>query len=155
MKLIFAGTLAFISQFAFVPTYNLLFALAFVIGLDFITGCYKARRKGEATTSQGFRRTIDKFVTYGVAVATSSVLCFVSSNKGGESVKLISGFLNDGLVCLIIYIEVVSIFENLIEITPEGPLSQYFFRPVLKFLTLQISKTGNAIAAAAGEQAAK
>lgn len=159
MKLLFAGgaalvnQLLFINNLSFVPTFNLLFALAFVIGLDFLTGCYKARRKGEMTTSGGFRRTVDKFVSYGVAVGTSCVLCFVSQQKGGEAVKLISGFLNDGLVCLIIYIEIVSICENVIEINPESPLSQFFFTPLHKILTLQLKnsplkKQGDAITAA-------
>lgn len=141
--------LGFINQFAFIPTFSLLLALAFVVMLDLLTGVYKSKRKGEATTSKGFRKTIDKFISYGVAVASSCVLVFVSQQKGGEAVKLISGFLNDGLVCFIIYIEVVSVFENLIEISPESPLCQFFFSPVHKFLTLQIKKTAQKIEAAA------
>jgi phage-related holin len=149
MKFAAAATLAFISQITFVPTFSLLLAMAFALGLDFLTGVYKARRKNEATTSKGFRKTIDKFISYGVAVASSSLLVFISEQKGGEAVKLIGGFLNDGLVCFIIYIEVVSIFENLIEISPDSPLCLYFFGPVHKFLTLQIKKTAQQIEAAA------
>lgn len=149
MKFAFAGTLAFISQLTFVPTFNLLFVFAIVLGLDFLTGVYKAKRLGQATTSKGFRQTVDKFVSYGIAIASSCVLCFVSQQKGGEAVKLISGFLNDGLVCFIIYIEVVSIFENVIAINPDGAMTNYFYKPIHKFLTLQLKKTGDQIAAVA------
>ncbi len=141
MKFLFAGIFAFISQITFLPAFNLLIAMGIVIGIDFLTGWYKAKRKGQAVTSEGFRRTIDKFVSYGVAVAVSCVLVYVSQQKGGEAVKLIAGFLNDGLVCFIIYIEVVSIFENLIAVNPEAPLSVNFYIPVHKFLTLQIKNS--------------
>ncbi len=154
MKFLFASIFAFI-KFAFIPSFDLLIVMACAIGLDLLTGVYKSKRQGIATTSEGFRRTIDKFISYGVAVATSCILVYVSQQKGGEAVKLISGFLNDGLVCFIIYIEVVSIFENLIAINPKAPLAVNFYIPVHKFLTLQIKRTGESIEAAAGESNSK
>jgi predicted neutral ceramidase superfamily lipid hydrolase len=140
MKFAIAGIFAFIGQLTFVPASSLVLALAFVIFFDFVTGCRKARKKGIATTSKGFRKTIDKFISYGSAVAISCVLCFVAQYTGGEAAKIISGFLNNGVVCLCIYIEVVSICENSIEINRNSSLSVYFFTPLHKFLTLQLKR---------------
>lgn len=138
MKILFAGTFAFVNLFLSLPAVDLLVAMGIAIAFDFFTGCYKSRRRGEVLGSEGFRRTVDKFVQYGFGVAASSVLAFISKKSGGNGVQALTGFLNDGLVCFIIYIEMVSIFENLAALNPEGPMSKNFFEPIRKILTLQI-----------------
>jgi phage-related holin len=137
MKFTFLGISAFAS-YKFVPSFGLLIAMAICIGLDFLTGIYKAKMLKQARTSEGFRRTIAKAVNYLIAVAASCVLVFVSEQKGGSEVKVISNLLNDGLVVFIIYIEVTSIFENLYAVDKRSMFSKYFFAPVLKLLTFQI-----------------
>lgn len=139
MKLLFAGTFAFLNlNFKFLPSFTMLALLAVVIGIDFVTGVWKAKCKGEARTSDGFRKTVNKFLQYGCAIVCGAVLSFLGETKGGAGAVAISGLLNDGLMIFIIYIEITSIFENLYAVDNTTAMSQFFYAPVLKILTFQI-----------------
>jgi phage-related holin len=139
MKILFAGGLAFANlNFKFLPNFTLLTLLAVVIGIDFLTGVWKAKCKNEARTSDGFRKTVNKFLQYGCAIVCGAVLSYIGQNKGGAGAVAIAGLLNDGLIIFIIYIEVTSIFENLYAVDSTTAMSQYFYAPVLKILTFQI-----------------
>jgi len=139
MKLLFAGSLAFINfNFKFLPDFTLLALLAVVIAVDFLTGIWKAKCKGKARTSDGFRKTVNKFLQYGCAIICGAVLSYIGEQKGGAGTVAIAGLLNDGLLIFIIYIEVTSIFENLYAIDKDTMISKYFYAPVLRLLTFQI-----------------
>ena len=139
MKLLFAGALAFINlNFKFLPDFTLLALLAVVIVVDFLTGIWKAKGRGEVRTSDGFRKTVNKFLQYGCAIVCGAVLAYIGEQKGGAGTVAIAGLLNDGLLIFIIYIEITSIFENLYAIDKTTMISKYFYLPVLKILTFQI-----------------
>ena len=137
MKFLFAGILLFI-KLTFVPNVSLIVVLFFLMALDFVTGIWKARVKGNARTSNGYKTTVTKFIQYAFGLLASYGLAYVANQNGGEAVKFLAPYLVDGLAVFIIYIEVTSIFENLYEIDSTTAMSKYFFQPVLKILTFQI-----------------
>lgn len=155
MKQKFLDQLSNVDPSTFIPSFLLLIALFFVISLDFLTGCYKAGKKGKARTSSGFRKTVDKFVSYGGGISISIVFCFLLQFKVGESGKAILSFFNDGCVILIIYIELVSILENLIAVSPDAPLAEYLFKPLHKLFTLQLKNYKAKLEAMQQAEAAK
>lgn len=122
----------------FFPNTNLLFWMFIAIVIDFITGVSKAVILGEARTSNGFRKTITKFLQYGVAIAVSVIMANTAKQNNMDSASHLLFIFNDGLLVFIIYIEVTSIFENLYACDQNTPFSKYFISPVLKILTAQI-----------------
>lgn len=50
----------------------------------------------------------------------------------------ISRMFGSGMLMIMIYIEVVSVFENLEEINPKSDFVKYFIRPVRRVLTFRI-----------------
>lgn len=139
MKLLFAGGLAFANlTLKFLPNFTLLALLAIVIAVDFLTGIWKAKCNNQARTSDGFRKTVTKFLQYGCAVVCGAVLSYIGEQKGGAGTVAIAGLLNDGLLIFIIYIEITSIFENLYAVDSTTAMAKYFYAPVLKILTFQI-----------------
>lgn len=135
MKLLFAGGLGFV-KIQFFPNADLLFWMTAAIVLDLITGVIKAISKGEARTSRGFRETIKKLTQYLGGILAAVILIHVGGVN--EASKLLFSYLNNALVFYIIYIEAVSIFENLNEIDKTSMIARYFYQPALKILTFQI-----------------
>lgn len=123
-------------KLTFLPNMSLLVWAFVAIGIDLITGLVKAKINKVARTSQGMRKTIIKFMQYGGAIAISFVLVNVSKNET-SGIKYVS----DGLIMLIIYIEALSVFENLYAIDKKSPFSKYFIKPALSILSLGIEKT--------------
>jgi phage-related holin len=120
------------------PDVNLLVWIGFAMIIDFITGVVKAKVKKEVRSSEGFRKTITKFLQYGVAIIVSVILSNTAkynvSQRVGSSLEL----LCDALMVFILYIEVTSIFENIYQCDKKSVMSKYFIKPVLNFLTFQI-----------------
>lgn len=139
MKVLLGFALVFI-KFALLPNQNLVFWMGMAITLDFITGFSKAVVLNKARTSNAMRRTVTKFLQYGGALAVGIVLAHTAQENGAESLKGVLAYFNDGLVVFIIYIEVTSIFENLVEMDNTSAMSRYIFTPMLKVLTAQFKK---------------
>lgn len=137
MKFAFAGSLLFI-KLTFAPNVSLLLILFIVMVFDFLTGIYKCKVTGVARTSEGYKRTVTKFVQYAFGLMSSYGLAYVANESGGQAVKFLAPYLVDGLAIFIIYIEVTSIFENLYAADKETAISKYFFAPMLKILTFQL-----------------
>lgn len=136
LKLLAAtGGLAFF-ELNFLPSLNLLAWVFIAMVLDLITGVAKAIALRDARTSTGYRKTITKFFQYVVAILVGVIL-------GNTLPKdnVIVGYVNDGLLILLIYIEATSIFENLYAINSTSQFSRYFISPILKLLTLAIRKS--------------
>ncbi|GEN74070.1 hypothetical protein CLA01_41420 [Chryseobacterium lathyri] len=120
------------------PKMQLLIALLVVIVLDFICGVTKATLTGKRRTSKGFRKTFSKFIQYGVSIVVALVILNIGNDGKSGLSKQISWLFGDFMIFLMIYIEIVSIFENIEVINPQSDFVKYFIRPVRRILTFQI-----------------
>lgn len=120
------------------PDVKLLIALFTVFILDFIFGVTKATINGTRRTSKGFRKTFSKFIQYGGSIIVAMVLLNIVYDSNATFGKQISWLFGDLMLYIMIYIEVVSIFENMEEISPESDFVKYFIRPVRRIITFQI-----------------
>lgn len=155
MKTMFTiGVLTLLNvQLNFLPTGTLMVAMAASICLDFVTGLIKAVIAKDARTSQGYRKTVVKFMQYGGAVCVSMLLKFLMMRSGEQAMQAISpyaDYLNNGLLIFIIFIEITSILENMYAIDNSSPFAQYFIKPLLSIMTVAIKK--NSIAKAAEQE---
>ena len=128
-------------NYSFLPTGTLTIAMTAAIVLDFITGIIKASFKNEARTSQGYRKTVVKFIQYGGAVCVGTLLKYLMimrGDKGLEALTPYMDYLNDGLLIFIIFIEVTSVLENMYAIDNKSPFAIYFIKPMLSLMTFAI-----------------
>lgn len=130
------------------PNPIIIIGIAILSFFDLITGVLKSKRKGVATASQGFDKTITKLISY----LTLIVLSFVVSNLAiifydlQEQVDNLNLGLNS--VCLfMIYRDVKSILENLIlSNTDENGIHNDFAKfliPIHNALILKFNKDFN------------
>lgn len=122
------------------PNASLLIWMAMAMAIDYITGFSKAVVLKQVRTSTGMRRTISKFLQYGGAIAVSVILSQAAEQHKMGDVQHILNLIGDSLVVFIIYIEVTSIFENLIAIDSDSQIAKFFFVPVHRVLTVQIKR---------------
>lgn len=125
----------------FLPTGTLMVAMGACITLDFFTGVIKATFLHEARTSEGYRKTVIKFMQYGGAVCVSMVMKYLMVMKGDADFMLFVPFLdylNNGLLFFIIFIETTSILENMYAIDKNSPFAHYIIKPLLKLMTFAI-----------------
>lgn len=115
------------------PNHHLMYAVFSVIGIDFLTGVAKAKMNKVARTSEGYRKTVIKFLQYFVAI----FVCYGAGKLIPDEKEILAQ--SAGFVMLfVIYIEVTSIFENLYEIDKKSQFSKYLIRPVLAILKFGI-----------------
>ena len=143
MKSFFAVSLVTLLNvnYSFLPTGTLLLAMAVAVILDFITGVIKASYNNQVRTSEGYRKTVVKFIQYGGAVCVSMLLKFLVGLKDQGTVEYLNPymeFLNDGLLIFIIFIEVTSVLENMYAIDSKSVFAVYFIKPLLKIMTFAI-----------------
>jgi len=118
------------------PKGTLLTWLAISFVLDLITGIGKSVLNGVARTSTGYRKTIAKFLQYFGAIGVSIIMGnTLSDNPAFAAARETISFMNDGLLVFIIYIELTSVCENLIEASPESPFAKYFIVYLHRVLT--------------------
>lgn len=125
----------------FLPTGTLMIAMGAAVALDFLTGVIKASLSNQARTSQGYRRTVIKFMQYGGAVCVSMLMKYLMSLKGADAMQTLApyaDFLNDGLLFFIIFIEITSIVENLYAIDNKSVFAVYFIKPMLRIMTFAV-----------------
>lgn len=116
----------------FIPRPMRVFFLGAAMAIDLASGLVKSWKKGDATSSQGFQRTVIKLTRYSsVIIATWFLANVMGSMSPG---KVDYSFLVNGCIGFLTFIEIYSIFENVYEIDPTGPLSRWFVGPALKFL---------------------
>jgi len=114
-----------------------------LILLDFITGVLKAKVKGAARTSEGYRKTLKKVPGYIIVptvlwMAGVYAKTHVPQDSDSAAMKEMAGILksSSGWVLLfIMFIEVKSILENLNEIDPKSPFNKYFVKPLLRIMS--------------------
>lgn len=132
----------FISAFAIIlPPPNLLIWLGVSMALDLVTGVAKSIKKGVPRTSTGYRRTVSKFIQYGGAIAIGIVLANISDyKKDGDGSQLIYTYFSNSMLLFIIYIEITSILENLVEVSPESEFTKKFLTPVHKLFSFDFKQ---------------
>lgn len=135
-KLLFVVTLLDITKALVLPQLSLLLWIAVLMGVDFITGVLKAKLLKETITSQRARDTIIKFLQYFGCIGITIVII----NQVGQSdqVTQAMNWAKDGVCILIIYIECLSILENLYGMDKTSPLSRWIFGPLYMLLSLAI-----------------
>lgn len=102
---IFAVVIAF-----FAPIHQLMFLTGVLLVIDFITGIWAAKKRGEPITSKAMKRSVNKFLAYQLLLITAFIIQdYFTVNLGIPFVKLCSSLL--GLT------ELKSIAENLKFIT--------------------------------------
>lgn len=110
-------------------------ALLLLLLADFITGVRKARSKGDAITSGGFRRSVNKFIEYSIAILSSHIFTWLFS---------LDITLSYYVALYICGIELKSIYENVSETTGVG-IKDYFsgFIPNVKDILKNKKPTDN------------
>lgn len=105
---------------ALAPIHAVLISVGVLIFADLITGVLAARKRGEAITSAGFRRTIVKMCVFQLAVVTGFLL--ETHLLGGiiPVVNLVAGAIGMS--------EGFSLFENIAELYPELGLKKLLKR---------------------------
>ena len=116
----------------FIPAPMRIFFLGAAMAIDLASGLVKSWKNGHITTSAGFQRSVVKLSRYcSVIIAT----WFLANILGTVSPANIDyAYMVNGTIGFLTFIEIYSIFENVYEIDPTGPLSRYLVGPVLKIL---------------------
>ncbi len=120
------------------PEPFLLTWLLIVYLLDLIFGVLKTTFRGHSPTSNGFRKSIIKLLQYGGCIIVATVILNIihaSTENFGQQFSWIFG---DIMLYLMIYIEVVSVLENMEEMAPSSFFVRIFVRPVRRIITFQL-----------------
>lgn len=135
---ILGATLAALAKHFIFPDTLLLVIMGFLIVVDFLTGVLKAVVIKEKITSRGFSRTITKFLQYGGCILVGIILSGLAHQRDLKQLAGITDWLVDGSVIFIIYIEIVSVLENIHEVDKKSPISKYIIKPLYQLLTFQL-----------------
>ena len=122
------------------PNFSLLEWLGIAIAVDLITGLGKSVFNGKEITSYGLQKTVKKTCLYLGAILLSIIFLHVKELLGYGKSFAIAPYLNDGLVAFLIYIEMISVLENLIAFGSDDILTNYVFKPLHRILTVKLSK---------------
>ncbi len=120
------------------PEPYLLSWLLIIYLLDFIFGVLKTTLKGHARTSNGFRKSIIKLLQYGGCIIVATVILNIIHASTETFGRQFSWIFGDIMLYLIIYIEVVSVLENMEEMAPTSFFVRIFVRPVRRIITFQL-----------------
>lgn len=143
IKLLFSLKLACITlgitwlKLNFFPSFSLIWMLLLSIGLDLVTGVAKAWLKKENTTSEGLRRTVVKFIQYGGFIICGVILVNL---LGKEKDKDFYEYVINGLFTFTVLIELLSICENVVEISPNSKICRYIIYPFMKIVKGKLPK---------------
>jgi phage-related holin len=118
------------------PQFSLLVWVLILMVADLVTGILKAKLLRETITSEKARRTIIKFLQYFGSIGL--VVVMINQNHQNEVFVKVMNWAKDGVTILIIYIELLSVFENLYQMDKSSRISTYFIRPIYWLLSLAI-----------------
>lgn len=119
--------------------------LIILMFFDLLTGVSKASKNGEATSSQGLRKTFDKGSTYLSTVLSLLVIINVTHFADKEQKFFwLMDYSATGIMIFTCYIEFKSILENLIETNKingkPNDFSKYLLTPIHNLLIVKIKK---------------
>jgi MFS superfamily sulfate permease-like transporter len=120
------------------PPPALLAWLGFTMLVDLITGVAVAIKKDIPRTSTGFRKTVNKFLQYGGAIAVGIILANISDMQKDSAGEKIYQYFSNSMLSFIIFIEIKSIMENLVQISPKSDFTKLFLNPIHKILSLDL-----------------
>lgn len=136
IKMISVVTLLQIMHTLLLPKLTLLLWVVILMGADLATGILKAKLLKETITSDRARRTIIKFLQYFGCIGLVVVL--INQNNNVPAFVEAMNWAKDGVTILIIYIECLSVFENLYAMDKTTTLSLYFIRPIYWILSFAV-----------------
>ena len=90
-----------------------------MVAVDLWTGVQKAKKRNEATTSEGLRKTVTKSTTYCALLVSLLILFNLTTIATDKFLQLFDYSLNT-VVGFCIWIEFKSVLENLIEINTDA-----------------------------------
>jgi uncharacterized membrane protein len=122
------------------PPTSLLVWLGLAMVLDLITGIAKAIKKDIPRTSEGLRRTVAKFIQYGGAISIGVILANVSNFKKDSTIEMVYQYFSNSMLTFIIFIELKSIVENMIEVSPESDFTKNFLNPIHKIISIDFKQ---------------
>lgn len=123
------------------PKWELFVALTLAMTFDFVTGFMKAKILKVNRSSEAFRKTIKKIIQYFTAIiVVIFVINLIRFEKTSTWIKDYAFFLQNGVMMLMIYIELVSILENAIAIDKTSRFAKMFIIPFHRLLTAQLKE---------------
>ncbi|MGV0925457.1 phage holin family protein [Empedobacter tilapiae] len=121
------------------PDWILFVALTFLMTIDFATGFMKAKFLKINRSSEAFRKTVKKIIQYCSAIIVVVMLLnLMSLDQSNQFFKDYSIWLQNGVIVLMIYIELTSITENSIAIDKTSTFAKVFIIPFHRLLTMQL-----------------
>lgn len=120
------------------PNFSLLAWLGIAIMVDFLSAMGRSVILNEPRTSKKLQGTIKKFIMYFGALSISIIFLHIKDLTGYGAELPIAPYLNNGLVIFMVYVEMVSILENLIAIDSKDTLSVFILKPLHRLLTFQL-----------------
>jgi len=120
------------------PPPTLLLWLGVTMILDLITGVAKAIKNDVPRTSTGFRRTVMKFIQYGGAISIGIILANISDMQKDSASETLYKYFSNSMLSFIIFIEIKSIIENMVEVSPKSDFTKLFLNPIHKILSLDL-----------------
>jgi phage-related holin len=138
LKLCGVVTLLDITKHLILPKLSLLVWLCLLMVADLITGLLRAKLTKQKITSERLRRSVIKFLQYFGSIGV--VIVLTNQNKDNEHLVLVLNWAQDGVAILIIYIEALSIFENLYAMDKKNPFAMYFIRPIYWLLSWSVRR---------------
>lgn len=152
LKLFFASLPIAVAQFILsflqlfvLPDKNMLAFLFILMTIDLCTGVTKAIFLKQNRTSSGFRKSIVKFYQYVGVICAGMFLTSILKYKGFDNTYFIFDFVTHWVVIFLIYIETVSILENIQALDSKSKVAKFLFEPLLMLLTLELSKFSNRV----------
>lgn len=120
------------------PPPTLLLWLGVTMILDLITGVAKAIKNDVPRTSTGFRRTVMKFIQYCGAISIGIILANISDMQKDSASETLYKYFSNSMLSFIIFIEIKSIIENMVEVSPKSDFTKLFLSPIHKLLSLDL-----------------
>lgn len=141
MKFFLLATTAGISfaifKEALFPNFHLTLILVLTIAIDFVSGIMKSIAANQPVISRKLRRTIFKSNMYGLIIVLSFACRSMLQGQNNVLYDFIGQLINNGVITTLIYIETLSILENLIAMDQGGPISK-LLKPAHLFLSWKI-----------------
>jgi len=121
-----------------IPSIGILGWIGILMGVDFMSAFIKATIINENKTSTKLKGTVVKFCQYGFAIAISSVLKNLVPNDKYQQYSFVYDLIQNGLLLIIVYTEIVSILENITAMDPNSKFVKYFISPIHKIILIQV-----------------
>lgn len=137
-KLLYVVFFLDVTKNLLLPRLSLLLWICILMAADVITGLIRSSVLKQPITSSRARGTIVKFLQYFGCIGLTVVL--INQNHDNKTLVQVMEWAKDGLVILIIYIECLSIFENLYAMDKTTPMAVYVIQPIYWLLSLAVRK---------------